>query len=205
VEAIDMSSLHRAATWLIVAAVLPPGCRSSEDDGAGRWQVVTEERMSSAQTEQRDEALAARGAMFAALKGRLVEVMGSEGPAAAIEVCAREAPGIATRIAETHDVAIGRTAFRLRNPDNTPPAWAAPLVERRVPEPTYLSRAGELAALLPIRLQPECLVCHGPTESIPPDVGDALAELYPQDAATGFEAGELRGWFWIEVPAREGS
>ena len=28
----------------------------------------------------------------------------------------------------------------------------------------------------------------------------ALAASYPQDQATGFGAGDLRGWMWAEVP-----
>jgi hypothetical protein len=31
------------------------------------------------------------------------------------------------------------------------------------------------------------------------DVKEKLATFYPQDQATGFSAGELRGWFWIEL------
>jgi hypothetical protein len=32
-------------------------------------------------------------------------------------------------------------------------------------------------------------------------VKEALAEHYPEDQATGFQEGDLRGWFCIEVPA----
>jgi hypothetical protein len=28
----------------------------------------------------------------------------------------------------------------------------------------------------------------------------ALAARYPDDRATGFAPGDLRGWFWVEVP-----
>ena len=33
------------------------------------------------------------------------------------------------------------------------------------------------------------------------NVKEALAASYPADRATGFREGDLRGWFWIEVPA----
>lgn len=58
----------------------------------------------------------------------------------------------------------------------------------------------QAAALLPIKLQPQCVMCHGPSEQILPEVKSALVDRYPQDQATGFEIGELRGWFWIELP-----
>ena len=45
-----------------------------------------------------------------------------------------------------------------------------------------------------------CLACHGPAEALDEEVRVALAELYPEDRATGFRSGDLRGWFWVEVP-----
>ena len=44
-----------------------------------------------------------------------------------------------------------------------------------------------------------CLNCHGTT--LAPEVAAKLHELYPADAATGFNAGDLRGAFTItETP-----
>ena len=180
------------------------GCGPSPQQPNSDWQPVKEAQLTSDQAAQRDKALLARDAMFKSLKGRLVEVVGTEGPVAAIEVCSREAPQIADQVSQEHGLAIGRTSFRLRNPDNSPPEWAARLVEDRVAEPTYLTNDGRFAALLPIRLQPECLMCHGQEGEILPAVADALAEHYPQDKATGFREGDLRGWFWVEVPAVDG-
>jgi len=33
-----------------------------------------------------------------------------------------------------------------------------------------------------------------------PDLKAKLAELYPNDQATGYAAGDLRGVFWVELP-----
>lgn len=168
------------------------------------WKIVALDRMTPDQAAQRDKALAAREAMFTRLNGRLMEVVGSEGPAAAIAVCSEEAPQIAADTSREHGVSMGRTSFRLRNPKNTPPPWATQLVADRVDEPTYLSNGRKLAALLPIRLEATCLMCHGSEEAIPPPVKEALAKHYPEDQATGFQEGDLRGWFWVEVPAADG-
>jgi len=46
-------------------------------------------------------------------------------------------------------------------------------------------------------------MCHGPEDTIPQDVKDAIGEHYPEDQATGFRKGDLRGWFWVEVPAAD--
>jgi hypothetical protein len=43
-----------------------------------------------------------------------------------------------------------------------------------------------------------CLACHG--KEIAPKVAARLAELYPEDAATGYSAGEIRGAFTLSRP-----
>jgi NADPH:quinone reductase-like Zn-dependent oxidoreductase len=58
----------------------------------------------------------------------------------------------------------------------------------------------KLAYLLPIRLGAMCTNCHGPSARLADGVAERLEEMYPNDQATGFKPGELRGWFWVEVP-----
>jgi hypothetical protein len=200
-----MKKLPALIATLAVLFLVAPGCRQPAQDAGKAWKAVTEDDMTPEQMAQRDKALAARDAMFTSLKERLMEVVGSEGPAAAISVCSKEAPQIAEQISGEHGLKIGRTSFRLRSPDNATPTWATQLVADRVGEPTYLTREGKFAALLPIRIQAQCLMCHGPEDTIPPPVKEALAEHYPKDQATGFQDGDLRGWFCVEVPAADGS
>ena len=147
-------------------------------------------------------AEAARADLFARLSGRLQEVMKAQGPAAAMEVCHAEAPALARAVGEAHGVRIGRTSWKLRNPGNAAPAWAQAAVAVRRGEPLLQSTPeGGLQALFPIRLAEGCLRCHGEAATLPPDVRQALRTHYPADQATGFKAGDLRGWFWVEVPA----
>lgn len=130
--------------------------------------------------------------------------MTSGGPAAAIEICGQKAPVIAEEVGREHGVSIGRTSFKLRNDKNQPPEWAAELVKQRVEEPRFVELGNQrTGALLPIHLQPHCLMCHGPEEQIPDGVKQQLTQHYPRDRATGFQAGDLRGWFWIESPGAE--
>ncbi|HBD19390.1 MAG TPA: hypothetical protein DC063_04395 [Arenimonas sp.] len=49
-----------------------------------------------------------------------------------------------------------------------------------------------------IRVEAACLMCHG--DNIAPEIATRLAEHYPQDRATGFREGDLRGLIWAEVP-----
>lgn len=154
-------------------------------------------------TEEEQQAmLAAKDALFEKLSGRLMEAMVEQGPAAAIAVCQQEASAIASEVSQAAGLRVGRTGVRLRNQQNQPPEWARPLTQQRVDTPTFVKLSnGDAAALLPIKLQGQCLMCHGPKEQIAPIISTQLAKLYPKDEATGFQEGELRGWFWIEKPS----
>ena len=127
--------------------------------------------------------------------------MKSDGPAKAIAVCSKEAGPMAKIIGKEQGVRIGRTSLKLRNPANTPPDWASQLANKTATEPQFVKvDDNTIGALLPIKLQQKCLTCHGPVDSIATDVRSQLAALYPDDTATGFQEGDLRGWFWVEVP-----
>lgn len=128
----------------------------------------------------------------------------AEGPDAAVAACRLRAP----EIAKAHsgpDVRIGRTSHRLRNPANVAPPWVGPVLERyladasdRAPRAVAVEE-GRRGYVEPILVQPPCLMCHG--TSLAPEVAARIDALYPEDRAVGFEAGELRGVFWVEFPA----
>lgn len=181
---------------LVALAALLAGCPDAPRPAP--WREVPE---AAADAARRERALAARDALAGRLMARLSQAIADGGPAAAVSVCQVEAPAIARQVSAEQGVTVGRTSFRLRNQLNAPPAWAAPLVERRVAEPTFVTGPrGALGALLPLRTQALCVTCHGPPERLPDDVRQALAAAYPGDAATGFAEGDLRGWVWVEVP-----
>jgi len=136
------------------------------------------------------------------LMARLSEALDSGGPEAAIEVCADEALRITYQQQAVSGVMLGRSSQRLRNPLNEPPEWAAAWVASNADTPVIMAAPdGRLGALTPIRLKPECEMCHGPVEGIDEQLLARIRDRYPEDRATGFEAGDLRGWFWFEVPA----
>jgi hypothetical protein len=149
---------------------------------------------------EKSKLLAAKDLLFTKLSTRLMDALSTSGPARAIGICQVEAKSIATEVGKEAGVEIGRTGVRLRNTSNQPPAWAKELVAARTNEPVFAELSnGHAAALLPIKLQPQCLMCHGPKEQLIPEVKEQLAKLYPEDSATGFSEGELRGWFWVEL------
>ena len=149
-----------------------------------------------------ERATLSRDALFNELSTRLLATMSNGGPAKAIEVCSKLAPKLAKEVGEQHHVSIGRTAIRLRNENNRPPAWAEPLLKDLPTKPVVQDlENGSTGVLFPILLKVQCLTCHGPDDKIASEIRTELARLYPNDKATGFQEGDLRGWFWVEVPA----
>jgi hypothetical protein len=147
------------------------------------------------------------GQLQRSLATRLQTALAQEGPVAALAACHAEAPSL-TLAAQVPGIALGRTSHRLRNPGNAPPAWAAATVTTAANLPVAAVRAqtfalpdGKVGLLRPILTAPVCVTCHGPKEGIPAPLQQAIASRYPQDQATDFAAGSLRGWFWAEWSA----
>lgn len=159
-----------------------------------------------------DEALMERAAgHLRPLKSQLQSELKAgmeKGVEAAIEVCHVRAPQIAARL-QTESLEMGRTSHRLRNPDNAPRPWIDPILAKyradpksAGPEIVRLSE-GRIGYVEPILTQPLCLVCHGAAIAEP--VRTRIEELYPSDRATGFERGDLRGVFWVEMSGEPAS
>ena len=170
-----------------------------------------------AQTENTNAATAkARAAVaeFAAsLKKSLMEAMDAGGPKAALAACQQIAPDVARTASETHGLSIGRTALRVRNQANVPDEFERRALEEFMAdiaggtEPEKLERieiisdgtTRTLRYMKPIMMaEKPCAACHG--SNIAPEVRDTIKELYPQDTATGFTPGELRGAFTVSMP-----
>lgn len=144
------------------------------------------------------------------LRTKLLETLTTEiskgGAAAAVDVCRDVASEITRSSAEEEGVAVGRTSHRLRNPRNEAPPWAEEIVGAGAGTNAAdaLSHVADLSdrvgVLRPIGAIEMCTECHGSMEAMDPAVAARIAEAYPEDRATGFEIGDLRGWMWAEVP-----
>lgn len=141
-----------------------------------------------------------------ALLSELVRRLDSEGPADALDACHLAAIPVEQRAARYEGVVVGRTSAHLRNPANAPPAWASPIVDRYADQPKaqvdgfVVDLGDRVGVMRPIREQAICASCHGPQQTLSPGVSARLAQRYPGDRAVGFHDGEIRGWFWVEVP-----
>jgi nitrate reductase cytochrome c-type subunit len=145
------------------------------------------------------------------LGARLQAALADGGTVAAIKVCADEAPVIAARVGAEHGVSVARRTERSRNPANTADADDRALLARferdlaaqpaTLPE-HFESRAdGSAFYARAIVVQPHCLACHGP--ALTAQTAAALQAHYPDDRATGYAPGALRGLARIDWPAPE--
>jgi len=163
---------------------------------------------------QVSKARAAVKEMGESLKRELLAALAAGGAQAAIGVCKTIAPALAEKTGAARGMTVGRTALRLRNPANAPDDWERSVLEdfaRQIKagaDPAGLEHAETVVTAtgastfrymkaIPMSAVP-CLTCHGAPE---PALKAEILRIYPQDRATGFAPGDLRGAFTVSMPA----
>lgn len=145
-------------------------------------------------------------AQHSALLRQLSRGLAEGGPALAIQSCHLDATLNASSVARHQGVAIGRTSDRLRAPTNATRPWAAAIVSEYAGKKAasvdgFAADLGERVGVMrPIVMQPMCEGCHGSPDKIGTAVRTVLIDRYPRDRAVGFTTGEIRGWYWVEMP-----
>lgn len=149
------------------------------------------------------QAEAAAKGLGKALKTHLVKAIEESGPAGGLKACSEDAVGLTALVAGTQGAKVGRASLRKRNPNNDGPDWVQAWLQGQGERPaegvTGLHEIvdGTARFLAPVAIEPPCLLCHG--ETLADDVQAELAQRYPDDAATGYQLGDLRGAIWAEV------
>ena len=143
------------------------------------------------------------------LQAELMNAMSGGGPPEAIRVCRDRAGQIADEIARESGARVGRTSLKFRNPQNMPAAWQLPVLrdfddegsnavadrlEKFEIAPEDGVKARYMSAII---TKPMCLACHGDPKG---PVAEVLEANYPHDRAIGYEAGDIRGAFYVIWP-----
>lgn len=145
------------------------------------------------------------------LLASLQEEIGKSGPEGAIPVCKDMAPKMAGEIAAQTGWKIRRVSLKARNDARAiPDAWEKAALEdfdRRAAngEPPAQLEKGEKVGneyryVKALPVQPLCLSCHGPAEQLSPAVKSVLEQHYPNDHATGYSVGQIRGALSVRKP-----
>ena len=136
------------------------------------------------------------------LQKTLMAAMKDGGPPTAIKACSEQATAIADKAARD-GLRIRRIGTRIRNPGNQPSEAdqqvLAALTKYEATK-TLMEPARYYQAIF---VMPVCLGCHGPADKLAKETRAALATHYPDDKATGYQVGDLRGAFVVEKSAEK--
>jgi hypothetical protein len=146
---------------------------------------------------------------FGSLKGELQAALEEGGPVTAISICKLKAPRLTKEFSSLSGWYIARTSHKLRNPNNRPDDWERKVLEQFLTrqangEPLENMEYSEVVQIdgkrvfrymQAIEVMDLCLNCHG--QNIRPGISRILKQLYPNDQATGFRKGDLRGAFTL--------
>jgi hypothetical protein len=136
------------------------------------------------------------------LKPKLKQAMADGGPTHAIGVCADEAPKIADSLSAESGWQVRRVSLKFRNASRaTPDSWeqqvlwdfdARQVSGEKAADINFGETVGDNYRYMQAQgVEGVCLVCHG--ESLAAPVAETLQKYYPDDLATGYSMGQVRG------------
>jgi len=184
---------HALTLLIAVCLIVPPAAAERTD---------AQKQAMKREAQQVTKELVSR--LGAALKQALTE----SGPEGAISVCRDTAPMLANSLSRRTGWKVGRVSLQVRNPlIGQPDAWEQKVLQRFDYEATGGANAAKLTVaeivtepeadyfryMKALPVKPLCLTCHGSERTIPASVQARLAQEYPNDAATGYFAGQIRG------------
>lgn len=155
--------------------------------------------------------------LLLSLRRTLESHLAEGGPAHAVAVCADTAQVMTEAIGRRYALDIHRVSERWRNPLDEPDAFERSVLKRfsDALRETTLTEASEhsevvledgqrvLRYMKPIRIQGACTACHGEPSRMDHAVLEVIRNLYPDDRATGYAPGDLRGAVSTRVPLPE--
>jgi len=175
----------------LVACSQPPASRLSEAE----------------KSDYRNRGKEIAQATFQVLSSNLSGAMQEGGVEKAVRYCNLAAYPLVDSLSKVHQAEIRRTSLRVRNEKNQPTqaekealaAYQQGYDKGENLSPRVLRVGEDIAFYAPIMMQPLCLKCHGEEGK---DISETdlatIRRLYPNDRATGFHEGELRGMWSIQ-------
>lgn len=137
------------------------------------------------------------------LLSNLIQATKAGGPSYAVAFCNERAMSLTDSLSEKYHCRIQRISEKYRNPTNKPNKYDEDVLLRlgssTSGEPLLVSENGRVVYYKPIRIaNPACLNCHGNEgKEIAVKTLEAIRKKYPDDMATGYKEGDLRGMWKI--------
>ena len=143
----------------------------------------------------------------AILLRELTAAMQAGGPPNAVAYCNSRAQLIMDSVSEARGVDIRRATDRTRNlrdafaDEREQKAFdrlKAMMAEGGSPQPMVDDEGRTIEYYRPILIKEPCLACHGtPGKTISDETMEVITEAYPNDLATGYKVGDLRGMWHL--------
>jgi len=145
-------------------------------------------------------------ALGGALQKELQAAMKAGGPVNALDACNVEAMPLTAQTSKDYGATVSRVSLKNRNPENAPDDWQQPILqafdERAAngEDPASMASATvepldngkqQLRFMKALPVGGVCLACHG--AEIDAKTRAKIDELYPDDKATDYSLGEIRG------------
>lgn len=164
------------------------------------------------ETALKQRAAAIAKEAFSELSSNLLAAITRSGLNDALPYCSDKAIPITKAVAAKNGVGLSRISHKARNPANKAVEaelavirqFQADVAAQRSPTPLVRTNASQAAVVyVPIVISnPLCLMCHGkPGSEVSAELQATLRRLYPNDQATGFALGDLRGAWRVEFQA----
>lgn len=162
-----------------------------------------------------DEARKAAAELVAGVRGELLKAIEASGPLRAMVVCKYTVPEVSSAISRKYGARITRVSLTPRNPAL---GWGDAWEQRVLMDFDDRVARGEKAEgmeqyevvaepsgkflryMRVLPMQPACMHCHGPADSLSESIRSQLQHDYPFDRATGLTVGKVRGAVTYKKP-----
>lgn len=219
-----MDNYLKKLTWAgLIIIILTPACNVKQKGD----QVDTEEVKEAIEARKpkqvkpgeilaqaRETGRKIAGETQKTLGGNLKKAIQSNGIPAAIKYCNTAAYPLTDSLSKLHDATIKRVSLNNRNPANAPDSVEEQLLEAyhytaeeggELEENIQELKDDYLLYTKPIVVKKSlCLNCHGKKGTeITAETQEILENLYPDDEATGYQMGDLRGMWSIKLSRKK--
>ena len=142
---------------------------------------------------------------FDTLRNALTNAIGQNGFAGALQYCNVQALPI-TSLYASQNITVSRVSDKNRNPGNAMSEldklqWEKLKIafeKKDSLKATIVDNKEDIHYYKPILIQGMCLSCHGtPNKEISKELLTQISTLYPEDKATGYKTGDLRGMWHV--------
>lgn len=190
-------------TTLLIVSLLLEACNDKNEDTRREVSLTEAER-----SDFKAKGMQLAGETQKVLGSNLMKAISEGGPVNALEFCNIKAYPLTDSMAAAFKAHISRVTDLPRNPENAANnsqlnyinSSKQKLAAGNKIDPNLSVIDGKITGYYPIITNQMCMQCHGSENGqIDKNTLEKLQELYPDDEATGYGVGELRGIWVVEM------